>query len=305
MPLQLAVFDYDLTLTTHHMFYALSGGESALHVPPPHARTERGQLARLLELDRQPGYQSQGGFAQIVFGTPDRVNMLRQVLEELRGQGVACVICSKSLVAPLQMCLDRVGLRAYFSAVFANVGEVYGATDYDQIFANAPQRLGQDARYLGNPSNAGWGSKRELVQRLMAERHLGYGDAVFVDDTEAEVRTVESLCTTIHVQAHGIGAKECTLLRQLAYGLRQPAQQPSGALSMSMLQPKEEEPDVEPVCTSTSEYLTEEVDRQQFGQSCGPRRYGDSNVNAQIEDDIVGIYCGPYDEDRSFHCSVQ
>lgn len=218
MPLRLVAFDYDLTLTVHHMFYALSGGETSISVPPPYARTERGQLARLIELDRMPNFQAQGGFAQIVFGDAERVKMLRHALEELQGAGVECVICSKSLAGPLQRCLDRVGLLGHFSRIYANVGEVYGATDYDQQFVmTGNASLGREARYLGGPGVGGWGSKRELVSRLLRERGLAPEDAIFIDDTPAEVRSVEGVCRTIQVQPpQGIGARELGMLRRLA-----------------------------------------------------------------------------------------
>lgn len=341
MPLQLAVFDYDLTLTVHHMVYVLSGGEASLQVPPPHARTERGQLARLLELDRQPGYQAQGGFAQIVFGSADRVKLLRQLLEELRSQGVECVVCSKSLVGPLRRCMDRVGLLGYFSKIYANVGDVYGATDYDQMFLSGHGRLGQDERYLGSAGMAGWGSKRELVARLMTERGLRGADAVFVDDTEAEVRSLEGLCATVHVAAHGIGQRECTVLRQMATELGPPTTPLATLWSVtSVRRPQEvpEEPDLEPVCTSATDLLTDEFARHRsdagprryndgnvmleddvLGMPCacvgvgpanlvqaGPRRYGDGpSRSAQIEDDTVGISCGTGGEERQVSCVVQ
>lgn len=45
--LHLAIFDFDLTLSAVHVYYALSGGDSGMPVPPPYARSERGQLAKV------------------------------------------------------------------------------------------------------------------------------------------------------------------------------------------------------------------------------------------------------------------
>jgi len=59
MPLQVAVFDFDLTLSACHLYYSLSGGDGGIQVPPPHAETEKGQLARLLELDASPDFRNQ------------------------------------------------------------------------------------------------------------------------------------------------------------------------------------------------------------------------------------------------------
>jgi len=212
MPTRLAVFDFDRTLSCCHVFAALSGGDGGLPVPPPYARTERGQLARLAELDALPEYRTLGGFALAAFGGPERVAQLRALLDDLHAAGVECVICSKGFVGPLRRCLEQVGLLRHFTQVFGNTGGA-GPTEYDASVP--PQALAGSARLLGTPANTGWGSKPQLVAKCLRERGLQGRDAVFIDDTPSEVAGVQSVCATIQVHPpRGMGAREFELLRR-------------------------------------------------------------------------------------------
>mmetsp|Transcript_97938 Transcript_97938/g.255532 ORF Transcript_97938/g.255532 Transcript_97938/m.255532 type:complete len:424 (+) Transcript_97938:98-1369(+) len=215
-PLRLVVFDFDQTLSACHVYYALSGGDSGgLRVPPPHARSERGQLARITELDVLPEFAKHGGFATAAFGGPQRVAALQALFDDLRAAGVECIVCSRGLVGPIRKCLDQVGLLGYFTQVFANAGGVPDGTDYD---VTLPPGLpaGRDVHLLGRAENTGWGSKGRLVARCMRERNLQVEEAVFVDDTASEISNVQGICLTIHVQpAEGMGQVHLDQLRSL------------------------------------------------------------------------------------------
>jgi len=217
MPLKLAIFDFDQTLSTCHVYYALSGGDGGVWVPPPYARTESGQLARLAELDDQPEFVAQGGFAYSAFGGTERVEQLKTFMEELRSSGVECIVCSRGLVGPIQRCLDKVGLLGFFKQIFANVGNGTNPTEYDlHLPLGAP---GADARYLGGAANSGWGSKRSLIAKCLLERGLQSNEAVFVDDTPLEVDSARGTCAIVQVQPPaGMGLREFELLRQLMHG---------------------------------------------------------------------------------------
>jgi len=217
MPLKLAIFDFDQTLSTCHVYYALSGGDGGVWVPPPYARTESGQLTRLAELDAQPEFAAQGGFAYSAFGGTERVEQLKAFMEELHSSGVECIVCSRGLVGPIQRCLDKVGLLGFFKQIFANVGNGTNPTEYDlHLPLGAP---GADARYLGGAANSGWGSKRSLIAKCLLERGLQSNEAVFVDDTPSEVDSARGTCEIVQVQPPtGMGPREFELMRQLLRG---------------------------------------------------------------------------------------
>jgi len=215
MPLQVAVFDFDLTLSACHLYYSLSGGDGGIQVPPPHAETEKGQLARLLELDASPDFRSQGGFALVAFGGQPRIDQLRGLLDELNAAGVECLVCSKGLVGPIQWCLEQTGLTRHFTRVIANIGGAYGGTAYDKQVHSAAIPV---AHLLGGTDAdlAKFGSKQKFVAQILRDRRLQPNDVVFVDDTATEITNMQGVCLTVHVTTpRGMGSAECDLLRRM------------------------------------------------------------------------------------------
>jgi len=210
MPLRAAFFDFDLTLSTIHVFNSLSSGASS--VPPPYAKTERGQLARIAELDQTPQYRGQGGFAMVIFGGPGRVQQLQQMLSQARASGVQCFVCTKGLVGPVRKCLDQVGLLQFFSKVYGNIGDTYGATDYDRSATVLPA----DARFMGTPDSALVGSKQQLIGNYMRQYGLQPSECVFLDDTPDEVKSLQGVCATIQVNPQGLSQKEFTEFGRMA-----------------------------------------------------------------------------------------
>lgn len=210
----LVFFDFDQTLSVWHIFYVLSGHTSnGVSIRPPFARTERGQLARLAELDETPEFKP-GGFALSAFGGEKRVQELRAFLIKLCKKRVECFICTRGLVGPVRWCLDQLGLLDYFSKIYGNIGESYGATEYDIQVTDSHCDF-QDL--LGDPGQTGWQSKQNVVARCLHERGLGYKDAVFVDDQEHEISAMAATCTTVLVESQqGIGPAEFELIWQKA-----------------------------------------------------------------------------------------
>mmetsp|Transcript_40949 Transcript_40949/g.67812 ORF Transcript_40949/g.67812 Transcript_40949/m.67812 type:complete len:527 (-) Transcript_40949:44-1624(-) len=220
MPLRLVIFDFDLTLSTIHLFHALAGTARVPLQAPPYAKTEWGQLARLLELDDSPQYQGQGGFSVAVLGGLERVATLQALLADLRAAGVEAIVCTRGFIGPVRKCLEFAGLLHFFSQVYGNIGDLNGTTDYDVSIPISI--LGADAHHLGaverSMEEAGR-SKQKVVSRCLQERGLGPTDAVFVDDTWEEISNMQGTCLTIQVQPpHGIGQREITLLRGLLAG---------------------------------------------------------------------------------------
>jgi len=207
-------FDFDQTLSVWHIFYLLSGQtQDGVSIRPPFARTERGQLARLAELDETPEFKP-GGFALSAFGGRRRVQELRAFLIKLCKKRFECFICARGLVGPVRWCLNQLGLLDYFKKIYGTIGESYGATEYDLQVTDSHCDF-QDL--LGDPGQAGWQSKQNVVARCLHERGLGYKDAVFVDDQEHEISAMAATCTTVLVESQqGIGPAEFELIWQKA-----------------------------------------------------------------------------------------
>lgn len=216
MPLQLAVFDFDLTLTVVHVFNALCGGQGDITIPPPFAKSEVGQLLRVGELESSQALRNQGGFSVAVFGGKDRVAVVRQLLQDLQAGGVECVVCTKGLVGPVRKILSNLGLLQFFSKVYGITGNTYGTTDFDLHVGGNPASLGPDASLLGTPDLSSWNTKRDVVALCLQERRLQANDAIFIDDDPNEISLVQPVCPTIQVmQRTGMTQREFEMLRRL------------------------------------------------------------------------------------------
>lgn len=233
MPVRLVVFDYDQTLSVYHVFSSLAGRSHELQLPPPHAHSERGQLKRVIEANELPQYRSQGGFAVACFGSQQRVEQVRDMLEELKAANVECMIATRGLVGPVRKTLDLLGLLSYFSRVYGNIGNTYCGRDgslppYDQA-AQAPSALGADERFLGT-KECKLSGKRDLIQRLLKERSLTGKDCVFLDDDPEEIKGVGNTCISIQVTKRGgtggVTEVEIKKLRELLPPVQQ---SPAGA----------------------------------------------------------------------------
>jgi len=209
----LVIFDFDRTLSVEHVFGALSGRFERL-VPPPYAKTERGQLVRLFELDAREPFYSMGGFAQSFFGGPERVEQLRALLMQLTSAGIECVVLSKGLVGPMRRCLEHVGILSFFSKTVGTIRDINGKTPYDE--ESQLWSIGEDERFLGAPEDLVLSSKKLCVERWLRDCGLHFCNAVYIDDDLREVRSISDLCPTIHVKdGAGMGPQEFALLRSM------------------------------------------------------------------------------------------
>eukprot|EP00931_Biecheleriopsis_adriatica_P052019 TRINITY_DN30216_c0_g1_i1.p1 TRINITY_DN30216_c0_g1~~TRINITY_DN30216_c0_g1_i1.p1 ORF type:complete len:370 (-),score=69.41 TRINITY_DN30216_c0_g1_i1:76-1185(-) len=214
---KLVVFDFDQTLSCIHVFKTLAGwseGDGPVQVPRPAACTERGQVRRIQELDQSGQFKD--GFAVAAFGGPARVQQVRNTLICLKEQGAELVICTKGLIGTVRQCLLDLDMLSFFSEVYGNFGgDTYGQTAYDkQVAKLAPTE--QEVQLLGTPQQASWGTKPELIARLMRERRLRREQAVIVEDDPEEIRRATPVCRTVWVkEAQGMTLKELEALQRM------------------------------------------------------------------------------------------
>lgn len=199
------MFDFDQTLSVFHVFKALAGvGDSrtkeGLPVPKPYAKTEAGQVRKIMELNEVP-FKCQGGFASAAFGGSSRVDEMRRHLQRLRERDVEMVICTKGLVGPVRKCLLDLDLLPFFAEVYGNVGDTYGSTDFDaeETADTLPSEM---KALLGSPLiNSNWGSKDKLITRLMTQAGIDKVGCVLVEDDPEEIKKAAPVCQTLFVQA--------------------------------------------------------------------------------------------------------
>lgn len=205
MPIQVAIFDFDLTLSVEHVFQLLAGGL------PPAATTQAGQLARIRELESSPEFQAHGGFAVSMLGGYFRISQLNDMLSTLRKSGVECLVLTKGMVGPVKKMLDQTQLLKYFSGVYGNTGEYYGVTDYDRT-ANP----GPDSRFISGQECQTPENKQQFIQQYMYQKGLGYQDVVFIDDTLEEIRSCFGICQTVSVMTKGMNQEIMAQVLQMA-----------------------------------------------------------------------------------------
>lgn len=200
---KLVVFDFDQTLSVIHVFKSLSGWEedaprTSVRVPAPYAFTERGQVRRIRELNQLPAYRD--GFAVAAFGGTIRVDQVRRCLLALKENGAEILICTKGLVGAVRLVLQELDLLSLFSEVYGNIGgDAYGSTPFDRAVAREPPSA-EDVQLLGQVHQANWGTKADLIRRLMMERRLRREQVVLVEDDPDEIRSAGTICRTLWVK---------------------------------------------------------------------------------------------------------
>jgi len=236
--LRLIVFDFDQTLSSAHVFKALSGwgggapSKGGFVVPKPFASSEEGQVRRIDELN-QTKYLKTGGFAIEAFGGEKRVKEVRDQLQALKERNVEMVICTKGLVGAVRKCLEDLDLQHYFTEVYGNVGDNYGSSPYDNDVAKMPER--EDLRrLLGSSTQSNWQSKAKLIARLMQKDRLSNHQVVLVEDDPEEIRKASRVCQTLFVkEAKGMTLEHFKALHAMHDGKPMPVQahasRPKGA----------------------------------------------------------------------------
>jgi phosphoglycolate phosphatase-like HAD superfamily hydrolase len=203
-PLRAAIFDFDLTLTTHHCFRYLA------HQSDPKAMSELGQIARIAQLDDMYD-EGKSAFATWIMGGADRVAALHDMFIALSSSGVECLVCTKGYVGPSKMILAHVELLKFFSEVYGRTGDHYGNYEFD-VSADP----GDHICYAGTLENQAAETKLGQVQSYMQRRGFHFDDVVFIDDTSEEVRSMHQTCKAIHVTSDGMSSEDMKRISQLA-----------------------------------------------------------------------------------------
>jgi hypothetical protein len=216
--LKVVIFDFDCTLTVAHVFATLAGvpssSKTTLSVPPPHVRSELGQLLRLAELEKEEGW-GPAAFAVKVFGGDERLSQLRLLLVELHSEGIACMVCSRGMQATLRKLLEQVNLLCYFSMTKGSCGAALGLTNYDMRLLN-PGFSGEGEVYLDATSYQGLEDKSDTITQWMQDFGLHADEVLYIDDDEEEIQRVVNVCRTMFVSGdNGMGAEEFQRIRDV------------------------------------------------------------------------------------------
>lgn len=181
---RLIIFDFDLTISTIHVFKFLAGWMSPPGCPTA-ATSELGQLTRVVELDNE--YPE--GFALYAMGGPERVAKLDRFFTELHEHRAELIVCSKGLIGPIRKILHDTKLLRHFTSVYAHSGEIYGAsTEYDTKVKQTPtlskEQIGE---FMVEGAYAHLGGKEYLMNHLLRERKLPKEAGILVEDDRLEI----------------------------------------------------------------------------------------------------------------------
>lgn len=206
---RLVCFDFDCTMSVIHMFKQIAGWEKPNQLDPPYAQSEKGQIAKIRELNRQqwavrkfpaPSLTIEpngSSFSSALLGGDQRVQNLQAMLEHMHRCEAEAVIITKGYVGAVQQVMHDVGLLQYFAAVYGLTGSTYGTTGYDMEVQKF--EFGVE----GKPEQE-YTSKSSVIRQIAQLRQLSPEEILFVDDDPAEVRGVaKARCAkTLHVADH-------------------------------------------------------------------------------------------------------
>ncbi|KAF4680233.1 hypothetical protein FOZ60_013847, partial [Perkinsus olseni] len=180
-PLRLAIFDFDQTISVTHVFKQLAGWVSA------EEETES------VEGDHHEKFS----WSIASLGGAARVETLRSFFRTLsEDKHVTLAIITRGNIGCVQLVLHNCGLLKYFTGgVFGNIGDRYGATEFDLSFANDVSLSSLE----GDEDHASWSRKTDVIRRLMGDKYEP-NEAVFVEDDIKELRAAAKLCRGVYVR---------------------------------------------------------------------------------------------------------
>jgi phosphoglycolate phosphatase-like HAD superfamily hydrolase len=208
-----------------HMFKEIAGWERPPQLQEPFAQSEKGQIARIRELNEQLWALRTSSasppqlliapngttFSAALLGGQQRVATIQAMLTHLQSSGAEAVIITKGYVGAVQQVMMDVGLLESFSAVYGLIGTVYGTTAYDlQV-----QHL--DFGLEGRPEQQ-YSHKSSVIKQIAAIRKLSPEEILFVDDDPKEVNAVAaaSCARTMHVvERRGMTSKDLQTICEL------------------------------------------------------------------------------------------
>ncbi|KAF4714533.1 hypothetical protein FOZ62_029415, partial [Perkinsus olseni] len=129
-------------------------------------------------------------------GGPGRVEALRSFFRTLsEDKHVTLAIITRGNIGCVQLVLHNCGLLKYFTGgVFGNIGDRYGATEFDLSFNNDVSLSSLE----GDEDHASWSRKTDVIRRLMGDKYEP-NEAVFVEDDIKELRAAAKLCRGVYV----------------------------------------------------------------------------------------------------------
>jgi len=193
----LIMFDFDLTLSSIHVFKSLAGWYKNGPIQAPYALSEIGQTIRSIELDKH----FEDGFAQFALGGHRRIRALRKLFERLRAEHCELLVCSKGLVGPIRKILHDADLLQFMAAIYANVKTDYGSNDFDDSCLQRDIPHNVDSFLASTEGNQGgsyarYGGKEKLMALLLRERGLSQKNGILVEDDEVEIEKARKICRT-------------------------------------------------------------------------------------------------------------
>merc|ERR1719162_707956 len=148
-------------MTRIHVCKQLLGMDTSASVEQPFAKTERGQIYKIAELNAAgPRWKyceerkdvvyagPRGGdcWTRAVMGGGERVKKLKHLFKDLQARGIVLTIMTKGYVGASRKVLQAEGLWRYFDKVIGFIGDnpSYGVGEYDKIL-RAPSELEGEA----------------------------------------------------------------------------------------------------------------------------------------------------------------
>jgi hypothetical protein len=194
---RLVVFDFDQTISVIHVFKLLAGwrrsGEKS-------AQSEIGQIRLIDDLNGDPPFVNDGGFAWHALGGKARVDSLGKLFTDLKSQEAELIICTKGLVGAVRKCLMATDLLAPFSEVYGRIGNDYRSESVYDLQASKRTATDVERKLLGSRSNGDWDSKADLIERLKKDRGLADSEVVLVEDDADEIQRARGVCRTVFVR---------------------------------------------------------------------------------------------------------
>jgi len=184
MSKKVIVFDFDQTISVQHVFKCLAGYGGSSLVPAPHACSEKGQLYRVLQLGEETG----GKFYGEALGGDKRVEELAKFFNKLKLTDTTLYVCSKGLIAPIRVILDKNGLLDFFEDVYGRIKDYeQNPQTLDKLMEAAPKKYTIPPEFEGHLDhmpNQEWTRKAALCHEL-AEKH-GNCPVMLVEDDPQE-----------------------------------------------------------------------------------------------------------------------
>ncbi|CAD7928854.1 unnamed protein product [Amoebophrya sp. A120] len=181
------VFDFDQTISQCHVFKCLAGFVTlgrGNFLDGPYALSERGQIQKCFEADEE----MKGKFYEHCLGGKEQIAEMEKTFKKLRTNGCSLVVCSKGLVAPIRLILEKTKLLPHFDDVYARIDDYTSMQDAREYDLNAMQTkfAPEVETHIDRKDCAKWSSKAEVCLKLANGR-----PCMLVEDDRDEIKKGE------------------------------------------------------------------------------------------------------------------